>query len=394
MIGDRAEVVVEGHLRALVGLGGDGELGRDRRSEAFAAWRRYLEALAARNPLVLVFEDLHWADDGLLDFIDHLVEWASGVPLLVVGTARSELLDRRPGWTESREHAVTLSLSPLSDEETVTLVGALLEDAFLTPRAESALLARAAGNPLYAGEYARMLIDRRFGRTRRCGPRRAMTSPCPRRSRESSPPASTPSLLGKGAPAGRRRHRQVVLGRRADESCRTSTLEGRGAAPRARAKGVHPPRAALIGGPRDAVRVLAHPHSRRRVRTNTPRTARGEASPCRRLGRVPNVERTEDRADMLAHHYLSALEFTRASGKTQVSSRPGRGPRSARPATAPPVSMSSASPSASSVAHSTSGRLTTPLGHRCSSATRRPASTPRRQEQRSSRSARGPARCG
>ena len=117
--------------------------------------------------------------------------------LLVVGTARSELLDRRPGWTESREHAVTLSLSPLSDEETVTLVGALLEDALLTPRAESALLARAAGNPLYAGEYARMLIDRGSAGHAGLRPRRAMTSPCPRRSRESSPPASTPSLLGK-----------------------------------------------------------------------------------------------------------------------------------------------------------------------------------------------------
>ena len=67
-------------------------------ARAFAAWRRFLEGLAEQRPLVLVFEDLHWADDGLLDFVDHLVEWATGVPLLVVGTARPELLERRPGW--------------------------------------------------------------------------------------------------------------------------------------------------------------------------------------------------------------------------------------------------------------------------------------------------------
>ncbi|MDQ2909628.1 MAG: AAA family ATPase, partial [Actinomycetota bacterium] len=89
---------IAGHLGALVGLGAEAELGADRRGEAFAAWRRFFEGLAERRPLVLVFEDLHWADDGLLDFVDHLVDWASGVAILVVGSARPELLDRRPGW--------------------------------------------------------------------------------------------------------------------------------------------------------------------------------------------------------------------------------------------------------------------------------------------------------
>jgi class 3 adenylate cyclase len=76
---------VESHLRPLVGLGGEAELGGDRRAEVFTAWRRFFETLAERRPLVLVFEDLHWADDGLLDFIDHLVDWAGDVPILVVG---------------------------------------------------------------------------------------------------------------------------------------------------------------------------------------------------------------------------------------------------------------------------------------------------------------------
>ena len=160
-LSDPAEVEwVEGHLHSLVGLGGKLGVGSDRRSEAFAAWRRFFEALAARRPLVLVFEDLHWADDGLLDFIDHLAEWASGSPLLTILTARPELLERRPGWSETRDNALTLSLAALTDDETSVLVRSLLEENVLPERARSALLAQAGGNPLYTGEYVRMLVDR------------------------------------------------------------------------------------------------------------------------------------------------------------------------------------------------------------------------------------------
>ena len=72
---------VERQLRPLAGAeSGDGLGAGDRRSEASAAWRRFLEAVAEQRPLVLVFEDLHWADDALLDFVAHLLDWASGVP--------------------------------------------------------------------------------------------------------------------------------------------------------------------------------------------------------------------------------------------------------------------------------------------------------------------------
>ncbi|MBA3401577.1 MAG: AAA family ATPase, partial [Actinobacteria bacterium] len=107
------EAWVESHLLALVGLAEETELGGDRRSEAFAAWRRFLEALAEQRPLVLVFEDLHWADESLLDFVDELVDWVTDVPLLVVGTARPELLERRPGWGGGKLNATTLALSAL-----------------------------------------------------------------------------------------------------------------------------------------------------------------------------------------------------------------------------------------------------------------------------------------
>src|SRR5947208_6020680 len=148
------------HTRPLVGLEGTE---RAEREEAFAAWRRLLEAAAEKRPLVLVFEDLHWADDGLLDFVDHLADWATTVPLLIVGTARPELLDRRPGWGGGKRNAFTLSIGALSDEETAVLLQRLLDRPVLDAAAQQAVLQRAEGNPLYAEEYARMLAEHADG---------------------------------------------------------------------------------------------------------------------------------------------------------------------------------------------------------------------------------------
>jgi class 3 adenylate cyclase len=149
------------HLRPLVGLASP-EVGRDRQAEAFAAWRRFLEALAEHGPTVLVVEDLHWADEVLLDFLDHLIDWTADVPLLVVATARPELLVRRPGWGGGKPNAATVSLAPLSNDDTARLVASLLNQALLPAELRAALLARAGGNPLYAEEYVRMLTDRGF----------------------------------------------------------------------------------------------------------------------------------------------------------------------------------------------------------------------------------------
>jgi class 3 adenylate cyclase/tetratricopeptide (TPR) repeat protein len=144
------------HLRPLLGLETAGPADRD---EAFAAWRRLLEAAAELRPLILVFEDLHWADDGLLDFVDHLADWATTVPLLIVTTARPELLDRRPGWGGGKRNALTLSIGALSNDETAQLLQRLLDRAVLDADAQQAVLQRAEGNPLYAEEYARMLAE-------------------------------------------------------------------------------------------------------------------------------------------------------------------------------------------------------------------------------------------
>ena len=130
------------------------------REEGFSAWRRYLEALAAQRPTVLVLEDLHWADGALLDFVEHLLDWAAGVPLMVLATARPELHDAREGWGGGRRNSATVGLSPLSDEDTARLVAALLERSVLPAETQAALLERAGGNPLYTEQFVRMHVDR------------------------------------------------------------------------------------------------------------------------------------------------------------------------------------------------------------------------------------------
>jgi class 3 adenylate cyclase/tetratricopeptide (TPR) repeat protein len=161
LLGDQSEAAwVSGLLGPLVGVGGAAEPGEGSRSEGFAAWRRFLEALAEQAPMVLVIEDLHWADELLLDFLDHLVDWAADVPLLVVATARPELLARQPGWGGGKPNSTTVSLAPLSDADTARLVAGLLGQALLPAEVQAALLTRAGGNPLFAEEYVRMLADR------------------------------------------------------------------------------------------------------------------------------------------------------------------------------------------------------------------------------------------
>jgi class 3 adenylate cyclase len=113
------------------------------RQESFTAWRRYLEGLAAARETVLIFEDLHWADDALLAFLEHLAEWSEDVPLLIICNARPELYERRPGWGAGQRNAHTINLSPLSHEETAELVSSLITTTVLKPGLEEAILDQA-----------------------------------------------------------------------------------------------------------------------------------------------------------------------------------------------------------------------------------------------------------
>ena len=145
------------HLGALVGVGGEHAFGRE---DLFDAWRRILERMAASSPLVLAIEDLHWADDGLLDFLEYVATW-SATPIFLLVLARPDLFERRRTWGAGgrRGEAAIIHLDPLNAEEADQLVRDLLP-----VRLPAALCRRVleagAGNPLFCEEIVGMLIDR------------------------------------------------------------------------------------------------------------------------------------------------------------------------------------------------------------------------------------------
>ena len=124
--------------------------------ELFSAWLRFFAAMAERHLLILVVEDIHWADDALLDFLEHLAEWAVDVPILLVAAARPELLSNRSDWGGGIRNAATLTLSPLANNDAAQLLAALLERAVLPAESQQTILEQAGGNPLYVTEFVRL----------------------------------------------------------------------------------------------------------------------------------------------------------------------------------------------------------------------------------------------
>jgi class 3 adenylate cyclase/tetratricopeptide (TPR) repeat protein len=144
-----------GRLAPLVGLRTSAE--PPSRQEAFTAWGRFVASIALRGPTVLVLEDLHWAEPAFVAFLEHLVDQAAGLPLLLVVTARPEIAERHPDWLGRARHGTTLPLGPLADDDMSRLVTATLGDA--APAIGATVVARAAGSPLYAEQLAAMLRD-------------------------------------------------------------------------------------------------------------------------------------------------------------------------------------------------------------------------------------------
>jgi predicted ATPase/DNA-binding SARP family transcriptional activator/class 3 adenylate cyclase len=296
---------VEGHLRPLAGLGSDAVVGSsDRRDEAFTAWRRYFEGLAEKSPLTLVFEDLQWADDNLLDFVEHLVDWASGVPMLIVCNARPELYERRSGWAGGKRHATTLSLSPLSDEETAQLISAISDRPVMAAETQQALLSRAGGNPLYAEQYVRMLAERGD----------AEQMPLPETvqgiiaARLDALPADEKSLLQNAAVIGK----VFWLGAVAESGGislraageRLHALERKDFVQRARRSSVAD----------EAEYAFLHVLVRDVAYGQIPRVRRAEQH--RRAAEwISSLGRTEDHAEMLAHHYGNTIALRRAASQ-------------------------------------------------------------------------------
>ena len=129
-----------------------------RRDELFAAWRRLFEQIASRATVVLVFEDLQWADDGQIEFIDSLMEWSRQHPILIVTLARPEVFERRPTWGAGPRDFTALHLEPLPTAAMTALVEGLGGD--LPPSVVETIVNRAEGIPLYAVELFRMQLDR------------------------------------------------------------------------------------------------------------------------------------------------------------------------------------------------------------------------------------------
>jgi class 3 adenylate cyclase len=142
---------IESALLALLGLGGS-----TGSPELFAAWRTFFERLATSAPVIMVFEDLHHADSGLLDFIDHLMEWSRGVPITVITLARPDLLERRSDWGAGKRTFASIHLEPLSHDAMRELLAGLVPG--LPEAAAEAIVGRADGIPLYAVETVRMLL--------------------------------------------------------------------------------------------------------------------------------------------------------------------------------------------------------------------------------------------
>ena len=148
-------VFVEPRLMQLLGWGGD-EQGE--KQQLFAAWRLFFERMADTNPVVLVFEDLQWADESLLDFVEYLLEWSRSQPIFVVTLARPELTEKRPTWGAGQRAFTSIYLEPLSPAAMEELLAGLVPG--MPAEIVQEILGRAEGIPLYAVETVRMLLDR------------------------------------------------------------------------------------------------------------------------------------------------------------------------------------------------------------------------------------------
>ena len=127
--------------------------------EAFWAVRKVLEVLARRQPLVLVVDDLQWAEPTFIDLLEHVADWTRDAPLLLLIMARNELLDTRPGWGGGKLNATTVLLEPLPETDARDLLRHLTAPARLGDSTEARILALAEGNPLFVEEVVAMLID-------------------------------------------------------------------------------------------------------------------------------------------------------------------------------------------------------------------------------------------
>jgi class 3 adenylate cyclase/tetratricopeptide (TPR) repeat protein len=152
---EHAAFVAEG-LAGMAGTAGQ----TASREEVPWAVRRLFEALARGRPLIVVVDDLHWAEPALLDLLEHLARFARDAAILTVGIARPELLDERPDWGANSPEVAVMMLEPLGEDECGRLIGNLLGGAGVSTRTAASIARAAGGNPLFIEELIAELIDR------------------------------------------------------------------------------------------------------------------------------------------------------------------------------------------------------------------------------------------
>ncbi len=293
------------------------------REELFTAWRRFLEHIADRGPAVLVFEDLHWADESMLAFLEHLIGHAEGVPLLVVVTTRPELFERYPDSTDGLPNTTRINLTPLSEDETGRLVAALLGTATVPAGLRRPILDRAGGNPLYAEEFVRLLRDRDLVVKSGAGweLRERAEVPFPHSvhaliaARLDTLPPETKAIIADAAVVGKVFWAGAVaqMGDR-DVGGVTDALREL-----SRKELVRPARRSSIEG--EIEYAFWHILARDVAYGQLPRASRASRHvAAARWIESKTPERVQDLADMLAYHYTTALELARASARTEHAS--------------------------------------------------------------------------
>ena len=300
-------------------VGAESSVDSGDRSEAFTAWRRFLEDLAAVQPLIMVIEDMHWADEALVEFLEDLLVWSADAPIMVICTARPELYEAHPAWGGGQRNSTTISLTPLTDDHISLLLSSLLEQTVLPVETQRALLECAGGIPLYAEEFVRMLNDRGMLHGH---------AQLDEASQESIPvPETVQALIGSrldllSEGESRAIEDASVVGKVFWEGALTSlggSNDVRGALRQLVSREwVRPVRNSSVEGEQEY--AFWHALTRDVAYGRIPRAARAEKH--RTMAEWIETtagERAEDHAELLAHHYVSALEIAEAAGQTNTA---------------------------------------------------------------------------
>jgi class 3 adenylate cyclase/tetratricopeptide (TPR) repeat protein len=153
--GEERAPVVSARLAEIIGVAE----GAAAAEETHWAIRRFFEVLAVRRPLVVVFDDIQWAESTFLDLIDHIADWSRDAPILLICMARPDLLDLKTDWAGGKINATTILLRPLDDADCARLIENLLGSAELAEEIRTQVAGAAEGNPLFVEQMLSMLID-------------------------------------------------------------------------------------------------------------------------------------------------------------------------------------------------------------------------------------------